>query len=199
LNSPVPKNKQQFIFATTEEAKRHNAEILCKFEFNISQAILAQPNSLISFGSEFRHPMDLEPLLADHPLWADFKQILLHGATFPLRPISTEEPSIYLHFHSTRGNHKSADKLGEALKKLIESDVSHGFALPLPRELLFSIPNASLAPSGCVDQDTINERGERSKKFSMTHDHLFWVPLFILLMRESLKKISHIVYIASPS
>jgi hypothetical protein len=26
----------------------------------------------------------LEPLLAEHPLWADFKQTLLHGASFPL-------------------------------------------------------------------------------------------------------------------
>jgi hypothetical protein len=117
--------------------------------------------------------MDLEPLLAYHPLWGVFKQILLHGDTFPLRPISTEERSMDLHFHSKRRNQKSADKLGEALKKRIESDVSHGFTLPLPRELLFSIPNASLAPLGCLDQDTINERGERSKKFRMTHDQSF--------------------------
>lgn len=84
LNQPATKNKQRFLFFNTEEAKSHNAKILRSFDFNISRAIKAQPNTLLSFGSEFRQPDELEPLLAKHPLWADFKQTLLHGASFPL-------------------------------------------------------------------------------------------------------------------
>ena len=61
----------------------------------------------------------------------------------------------------------------EALDKIIDNDISHGFTLPLPKDLLFSILKASLAPSGCVDQDKIYERSEKTKKFRMTHDQSF--------------------------
>jgi hypothetical protein len=40
-------------------------------------------------------------------------------------------------------------------------------------DIIKKIPNASLTPLGCIDQDTINERGERSQKFRMTHDQSF--------------------------
>jgi hypothetical protein len=61
----------------------------------------------------------------------------------------------------------------EALDKIIDNDISHGFTLPLPKDLLFSIPKASQAPLGCVNRDTINKRGEKTKKFRMTHDQSF--------------------------
>ncbi len=48
-----------------------------------------------------------------------------------------------------------------------------GFALPLSIEILNLIPNASLAPLGCHEQETINELGEWIPKFWMTHDQSF--------------------------
>jgi hypothetical protein len=35
------------------------------------------------------------------------------------------------------------------------------------------MPHATLAPLGCIDQETINERGEHTSKFRMTHDQSF--------------------------
>jgi hypothetical protein len=64
------------------------------------------------------------------------------------------------------------------LSKIIENDITKGYALPLPlpKEILFRIPSTSLAPLGSVDQESINERGERTKKFRMTHDQSFLRP-----------------------
>lgn len=116
------------------------------------------------FGSEFRHPSDLEPLLVDHPHWLEFKKILTHGATFPLLLISTDQRVVDIQFHCERGNHKSALKHNHILDKIIQEDVEKGFALPLPIEIINLIPNASLAPLGCHEQETINEFGERIPK-----------------------------------
>jgi hypothetical protein len=76
-------------------------------------------------------------------------------------------------FHLSRANHKSAIKNQEALAKIIENDIIKGYALPLPLDIIKDIPNASLAPLGCIEQDTINERGERTQKYRMTHDQSF--------------------------
>jgi hypothetical protein len=55
----------------------------------------------------------------------------------------------------------------------ISEDVERGFSLPLPMDVLFKIPNASLAPLGCHKQETINESGNRVPKYRMTHDQSF--------------------------
>lgn len=55
----------------------------------------------------------------------------------------------------------------------ITEDVIRGFALPLPIDAIFDIPNASLAPLGCRKQETINEVGPKIPKYRMTHDQSF--------------------------
>jgi len=174
--SNLKKNKSLFRFDDSEEAKIHNTDTLRKFKFDIDAAIRGQPNSMVSFGSEFRDPLDLESLLSQHPNWTALKEILLNGVSFPLQPISNEARKLDLEYHAARGNHKSALKNHTALENIIENDISKGYALPLLREILYDIPNASLAPLGCIEQDTINERGERTTKFRMTHDQSFKGP-----------------------
>jgi hypothetical protein len=78
-----------------------------------------------------------------------------------------------LEFHLQRGNHQSATRHKKILNKLILDDITKGFALPLPIQLYKLLPNASIAPLGCHEQETINEEGERIPKFRMTHDQSF--------------------------
>jgi len=174
--SNIKKNKSIFCFDFSEEAKIHNTEILRRYNFDITAAIRDQPNSMVLFGSEFRDPSNLEPLLHQHPNWPALKEILLNGASFPLQSIPNKARKLDLEFHAARGNHKSAVINRAALDEIIENDISKGYALPLLKEVLFEIPNASLAPLGCIKKDTINERGERSTKFRMTHDQSFLGP-----------------------
>jgi hypothetical protein len=132
-----------------------------------------QHTSQISYESEFRPHYELELILLQHPLWTSLKNLLSKGATFPLSPISLTDRYNDLFFHSSRGNHKSCDKNRDFLEKIISEDIERGFALPLPLETLHFLPNASLAPLGCQQQWTINEKGSRTHKYRMTHDQSF--------------------------
>jgi hypothetical protein len=155
------------------EARHQNSKILQYFNYNLEEAILAQRSSQVMFGSDFKHPDLLCELLQDHPNWEKFKDILLHGAVFPLAPIPEDERSSNLEFHLSRGNHKSVIKHENILDELISSDIRRGFALLLLIDVLPFIKNASITPLGCHEQETINEAGERIPKYRMTHDQTF--------------------------
>jgi hypothetical protein len=69
-----------FQFENTQDAALHNDLILKHFNYNLHDAIIAQQNSQVIYGSEFKHPNHLEELLSDHPNWEKLKQTLLEGA-----------------------------------------------------------------------------------------------------------------------
>jgi hypothetical protein len=162
-------NRLLFNFKNMEEAKIHNATILKVYDYDIARAIATQHNTQISFGFEFFPVNELEPLLTDHPRWCTLKQILLHGATFPLWAISQKHRTMDLHCHHSQGNHKSMIKHKEMLDKAFMEDITTGFTLPLPIDLVHLVPNVSSAPLRCIEQETINERGECIPKYQMTH------------------------------
>lgn len=56
---------------------------------------------------------------------------------------------------------------------MIIEEIFQSFALPLPVEDLHLIPNASLAPLGYHQQETIIELDEKIPKYWMTHDQGF--------------------------
>jgi len=170
---PDPIQTPLFTFENTLEAAYHNTIVPEQFNFNVHAAISAQKNSQVMFGSEFKHPDKLHELLKDHPRWEQLKQTLLVGAKFPLKPLSPSNHSKDLEFHLNRGNHQSATRHKEILEKLIAEDITKGFALPLPIQLYKLLPNASIAPIGCIEQETINEFGARIPKFRMMHNQSF--------------------------
>ncbi len=173
---PTLKQNLLFRFENTTEAALHNAIVLEQYNFDLDKAIRAQDSSQVMYGSEFKHPKYLEKLLHDHPHWKHLKKILLQGATFPLIPISDIDRQRDLIYHLNRGNHKSAINNQHTLDKLIEEDITRGFALPLPIQLYKLLPNASIAPLGCQEQETINKHGEKIPKFRMTHNQSFLGP-----------------------
>ena len=64
-------------------------------------------------------------------------------------------------------------KNADIIQGILKEDVERGFALPLPITALHFIPNASLAPIGCVKQFTVDLSGNRAVKYQMTHDQSF--------------------------
>jgi hypothetical protein len=163
----------QFVFENTKEAAKHNSTILASFDNDIHKAILAHPNSQLSYGSEFKSTSQLEELLQDHPNWIPLKKLLQHGASFLLRPMTQEDRDVDLSYQIEHGNHQSASKHQAILGDLIAEDVRRGFALPLQLDTPKFLPNASIAPLGCIEQTSINERGDQVVKYRMTHDQSF--------------------------
>jgi len=162
-----------FIFRLCPSAAEYNAKILAEHRFDLHRIISNQHPSQLSYGSEFRHPDLLKELLQQHPFWERLNDILLNGASFPLSEISQDDRKQDLVFHSDRGNHKSAILNKDKLREMIKEDVERGFSLPLPITALHFIPNASLAPLGCVKQSSIDMLGNRVVKYRMTHDQSF--------------------------
>jgi hypothetical protein len=168
-----PLNNPEFKFEKSPEAAAHNASLLHSFNWDIDKAINSTHPSQLSYGSEFKPSSDLEELLREHPHWTHLREILEKGATFPLQNMSPEDRKKDINFHLDRGNHKSSSKHKDSMDRIILEDVIRGFTLPLPIDIIFNIPNASLAPLGCVKQESINEKGIKVPKFRLTHDQSF--------------------------
>ncbi len=72
--------KPLFCFEMTTEAAEKNFMVLKSHQFSLKKAIEAQAGSPVEYGSEFRKPEILKPLLGYHCLWPCMKNILLHGS-----------------------------------------------------------------------------------------------------------------------
>jgi hypothetical protein len=157
LATPVPTPQPSlFTFELTNEAASRNLCILKRFNRNLQQAIDAQPNSPISYGSEFRSPTTLAPLFEHHPNWTRLRQLLSNGSIWPLASIPEESRQDNLHQAIEFGNHKGATTNPDLLVNLINEDVTQGFILPLvPLSKITQIPGILIAPMNIVNQDTI--------------------------------------------
>jgi hypothetical protein len=56
---------------------------------------------------------------------------------------------------------------------MLMDEVSRGWQLILPREVVLQLPRAILAPLGLVKQDTINEFRDIVPKWQLTHNQSF--------------------------
>ena len=97
---------------------------------------------------------------------------LSQGSTYPLNPTSDEGRQKDVAAAVTYGNNKSSIKNPKFTSNM-ETEITHGWALPLPPNFAHTIPDAEVAPHGCVTQATINELGEIMEKDRLTHDQSF--------------------------
>jgi hypothetical protein len=170
---PFLTDKPLFQFDLSKEAATHNYCTLERFGFNLSDALTAQQNSPLTFGSEFKPHHIISPILQDHPLWDFTSRHLLEGATYPLRQISDNDRNNDIMFFLSRGNHKSASNHDEIIRQLLAEDVNRGYSLILPIEAIHHLKSISISPIRCQQQNTINEKGEIIVKHRLTHDQSF--------------------------
>ena len=69
--------------ANTMLAESHN--------FNLERATQSIPNTILSYGAEFRSAQIIALLLQHHPNWNLVKDIITKGASYPLRAISEKD------------------------------------------------------------------------------------------------------------
>jgi hypothetical protein len=72
-----------------------------------------------------------------------------------------------------RGNHKSATVETVHVSALLAKDVTHGFSVPIPMDVIRLIPGAAVQPLGMVVQQTLDEHGEPKVKRRLTQDLSF--------------------------
>ena len=150
------------MFQLTNEAARHNTQLLSTFDFDLEKVLEAHPGTVSSYGSELRPLDQLEALLRFHPRWATIEKYALHGIDYPFVDAIPEDDRLaMLQENIQRGNHRSAlnpaDR--EHVEKVIRSDVELGYAFPLSIEGISKLKDAEVYPLGLQTQQTIDEQG----------------------------------------
>ena len=67
-------------------------------------------------------------------------------------------------------NHKGADNNKDLLCKMVNKDVIHGYALPIPLQKVPNLDGALLSPLNIQDQFGIHEKGKITGKKRLTHN-----------------------------
>ncbi len=181
-NAPSVKNPSPFsqkasnpddAFSVEAQAANKNYCIMRRFDNNLGKALKAQQDLPLGYGFEFQKADVLEPLFHLHPKWERFKNLLNNGLVWPLAEISKEKRVKDVEEALTFGNHKGATKQPDLLKLLVNNDIIHGFALPLPLNKIARIQGILLAPLNIQAQNTINDTGRIVPKDRLTHDQSY--------------------------
>jgi hypothetical protein len=157
----------------TNEAAEKNFLTLSRHNFDLEKAIHAQQHSPLGYGSEFRSTQHLKRIFGSHPCWFRMESILSNGAKFPLEELDAATRASDLQEALAFGNHKGASSNPTLLKRLVEKDVTHGYALPLPLAKISRLPGALMAPMNIMRQNTIDEQGRIVEKDRLTHDQSY--------------------------
>ena len=157
----------------TEEAAHHNGKVLQACSFDYEQILSKQKGTNIHYGSEFRNVEILDNLFKHHKDWNRLKSFLLNGTDTSFSYLSEEKVKEDCVNNIKRGNHQSLIKSSEEINfvnKQYNKEVTKGWIIPFPIEILYKMKNACVIPIGVVSQFTINEHGEKIKKLRLTHD-----------------------------
>jgi hypothetical protein len=172
---PAPFNATDFRFETSMEAAEHNFRVLERQKFDLQEIITGSEseNTPIRPGSEFRPIHLLDRILQNHPLWPRARRTLTRGFTMPMVDIPEENRKRDVSDALTYGNHKSTLLNPAVVLEMLDEEVKHGWQLVLPSRSITGIPGTIISPLGLVQQNTINELGETTVKWRLTHDQSF--------------------------
>jgi hypothetical protein len=172
-NVPTP-TKPPFKFEATAEAAEHNGKILARAGFDVGRVLEAHQLSTLGYGCEFRHPDQLKPLLGRHRHFPLLRDLLTEGMSYFYKvKLTEEERAEELEAILSRGNHKSATVESHHVSNLLAKDVTHGFSVPIPIDIIRLIVGASVQPLGMVVQQTLDEDGKPKVKLRLTQDLSF--------------------------
>jgi hypothetical protein len=166
---PQPQ-QPEFFFELTPEAAEKNFLVVKRHNMDLGQAITAQKDSPLGYGSEFKPHQVLRQFFLHHPLWERMETILVNGSQWPLREISKEDTVADLRKALTFGNHKGASSKLELLQEhIIWGEVKHGYGLVVPQNKINRIPHACITPMNITHQFTLNASGDIINKERLTH------------------------------
>jgi hypothetical protein len=170
-----PLQASPWSFERTMEAATKNTMLLHTLNFDVEKATQSTPNTILSYGSEFRPTHIIKPLLQYHPQWPIVESIINNGANYPLIPITEKDRINDIEYMINRGNHQSTKPTENkaALDKAFDKEVKAHWAIPLNPSVVKMIPGASITPLGVATQWTVNTSNERVQKRRVTHDCTF--------------------------
>jgi hypothetical protein len=164
-------SRPEFSFELSEEAAKKNFLILMwKYGGRLSDALVAQEDSTVGYGLEFRDIATLANIFQRHPNWIRMSRILTHGLEWPLKPLDDDCRLADVREALIFGNLKGASMKPDHLLQLMSKDVHFGYCLPLPLAKAKKIPGIFIAPMNIQQQNTIDEFGRIVPKDHQTHN-----------------------------
>lgn len=164
-----PIESTKFKFEISSEAAKHNWSELQKHD-NLGDALKAEGNSPLKYGSEFRPTRLLQYIFKYHPLWNRLKENLDNGVEYPLEEVPNDVRKKDLEEALEFGNHKGATEHKEFFEKLLKKDVEFGYSLVIPLLKALEIEGALMSPLNVQDQNTIDEDGNVIPSQRLTHN-----------------------------
>lgn len=107
--------------------------------------------TFINYGSKFRPPSVLEPLLLHHPNWPKCEELLRKGSRWPLHELPDSDCAAKIREFIQRDNHKSAIKYIDAYHAMIIQEIQRGWMIPLPHTYINNRQYRELASVGIDD------------------------------------------------
>jgi hypothetical protein len=156
----VPK-KSSVHFRSSPRAVQANAELLAKYDFDLERLLDSESGTTVDYDSEFRPIPPLKQLMGDHPIFGPLAQHRKWNG-LPLLP--------NYHSRRARGNHKSAKNEPDQIDRLLKKEVDHGFAIPVPIDIVAKIKHSSVQPIGLAKQLGLSSDRTRKIKYRMTQD-----------------------------
>ena len=168
---PTPAHSE-FRFELSQAAAKHNSAVLAKYDYDLGKAIEANPNSIVSPGSELRPVSQLDQLFVHHPNYPRFRSNSINGIDYPAGEIAEETRISDLKAQLERGNHKSAltPDAEPIVNKLFTQDAELGYLITISRDCILKLRHAEVYPLGLQHQMTIDENGNQIPKKRVTHD-----------------------------
>ena len=170
-----PPKRAPIVFDNTLAAAAENGKILRSVGFDMERLIAKYADTTLGYGSEFRTIDQLKPLIGRHPHFGKLEKLLEFGMPYIFKSeLDSATKLDELQNLLSRGNHKSARDVPEVVDKLLAKDVTHGFTIPIPIEIVPMIPGAAVQPLGIAQQQwAMTGDGGREVKHQMTQDLSF--------------------------
>ncbi len=129
----------------------------CCISATAAVATLAQSDSPLGYGSEFKPIETLELIFENHPSWRRMKRILTHGSKWPLQPLDKENRIKDVEDALNFGNHTPR----ETRNRRLYSRIRNPSSTQQNRSNTGNSPRSSQHPSAEHHQRT---RRDHSKK-----------------------------------
>lgn len=169
--TPTPA-ASKFRFEHTEEAATYNSSIIEEANFDLSQVLLQEPNSVTSPSFEFGDTDILSDLftLGSENTEHKLNKMISTGIEYPIDHSNYKERDSDLQSAVEKSNNSSTRGNEEFLASAISKEVNRGWQIPILVSTLKKLTGAGRIKIGVATRTFLDAAGKLFEKLRMTHD-----------------------------
>jgi hypothetical protein len=139
------------VFKTDPASLERNAALMKSHDYCLDSLLRTTAGTTMDPSAEFRPVEQLDRIYNGHPNYSFVRTMIVEGMDYVYSYELTEEQrTAKLEANLLRGNHKSAAESNDHLTRLLSRDVTYGFAMPLPTQIIARMKGAMVQPAGLI-------------------------------------------------